>query len=707
MPASRSIDSGVKSVLHLRLPLVSFSDLLAFSPAALALALGGLTFVSNRRRRANQAAGFVFLTIAAWATARGLATHGVPLMFRATTAIGGAIPGGLAWLAAALTETDGRRIWRACRGFALGCLPLVVCPWLESFTPYQPPPGMIVNGPAYYLYVVWALLLYAMLMIRIARTMRRVDGMARLEVGVIALTLATACLLILAKMGLQSWLPVDVRHLSSPIIMLAGLSGMAWVFFTRRVFDAHYLIRLAGRYAILVVSVTIVSWLIHRVLEGVVPDWLMFTVIAMAVLAAGHELRVRLDRWLFHFPAAARARAVLHIAARQTKTEEDFRREFQNIVAGWARADGAALIPLAGDDAPGSGEDGEAGTHPVPAGALRRLGWVTPERLERERPTAATKALASLLGRRRLGALVTARGAASTVAVGLGPRATREPYTYPDIEQLMEFAEIAEAAMERLRLTAGIVQSEKLATVGLLGASLAHEIRNPLYAIRAFVELLPANYDRTEFREQFTGLVGSEVVRIDHLISQLMNLASPRPVEAKPMSLHDVIGRGVELLSPKARANDVVIETDLRAQSDRIFADADALKQVLLNLGLNAIHAQEKTGTRRWIRIATRDQGNAIELVVSDGGPGIAPQVRSRLFEPFQSTHRGGLGLGLSVTRQTLARFGAVIAADDAPVGSGAVFRVTFSREPGPGRREDADTPPGARLGDVAQRFVA
>lgn len=682
-------------------------DLLAVSPAVLALALGVLTLVSNRRRRPNQAAAFVFMTIAAWAAARGLATHGVPLAFRATTAIGGLIPAGLGWLAAALAETDARRIWRACRGFALGCLPLAVCPWLPSFTPYQPPPGVIVDGPAYYFYVGWALLLYGFLVARIARTMRHVDGMARLELGVIALTFAVASLLILAKMLLQPWLPPVLQHHSSPIIMLAGLSGMAWVFFTRRVFDAHYLVRLAGRYVILVVSAAVIGWLIHRVLEGIVPDWLMFTVIAMAVLAAGHELRVRLDRWLFHFPAAARARAVLHIAARQTKTEEDFRREFQNIVAGWARADSAVLIGLADEHMPEPADGRNAGADAASTGTLRRFGWVTPERLDRERPTTARKALAAFLGRRRLGALVTARGAASTVAVGVGSRATREPFTYPDIEQLTEFAEIAEAAMERLRLTAGIVQSEKLATVGLLGASLAHEIRNPLYAIRAFVELLPANYDRTEFREQFTGLVGSEVVRIDHLISQLMNLASPRPVEAMAMSLHDVVERGVELLSPKARATGVAIETDLQAQSDAIVADADALKQVLLNLGLNAIHAQEKTATRRWIRIATRDAGGALELIVSDGGPGIAPQIRSRLFEPFQSTHRGGLGLGLSVTRQTLARFGAVIVAEDVPAGSGAVFRVTFSREAGPAGREAVAGRRGDRIGDVAQRFVA
>jgi len=674
--------------------MVTPSDLLAFSPAVLALGLGILTLVSNWRRRPNQAASLVFLSVALWSATRGAAMHGSLPFFRATSALGALLPLCFGLLAASLTAADWRDIWRENRGLAALCVPLLILPWLDWFAVERTAGDGGRNRPAYYLYIAWAAVVYAALAAAVVRKLRRVHGMPRLELRVIALTGVGAAAAILLKMALSRFLPPVVNHYSSSVIALALLCGMGWVFFTRRIFDAHHLFRLGCRYAVLVVALTVTGWILNRFLEDWVPDWLLFVCIAMAILALGHWLRARLDRWLFSFPEAAAARAVLHTAARQTATEADFRREFRNIVAGWARADGADLVAIADEDvpAPSSGV-----REALPAlVALRRLGWATPERLERERPTAGRVALKAWLTERRLGAVVVARGQASAVAVGVGLRATREPFTYPDIEQLTEFAEIAEAAMERLRLTAQIVQSEKLATVGLLGASLAHEIRNPLYAIRAFVELLPANYDRTEFREQFTGLVGSEVVRIDHLISQLMNLASPRPVETEALSLHNVIHHGCELLTPKARACDTAVETDLRAQRDEIVADAGALKQVLLNLGLNAIHAQEHTASRRWLRIATRDGEHGLELIVSDGGPGIAAELRPRLFEPFQTNRAGGLGLGLSVTREVLSRFGAVIIAEAPASGTGAVFRVTFPRPPGGAARKGA--PPGSRF---------
>jgi signal transduction histidine kinase len=119
--------------------------------------------------------------------------------------------------------------------------------------------------------------------------------------------------------------------------------------------------------------------------------------------------------------------------------------------------------------------------------------------------------------------------------VGVGTVASRRPFTYPQITQLLELASIIESALERAHFSVKAQHAEQLATVGLLGASLAHEIRNPLVTIKTFVQLLPKHYQDAVFRDKFFTLIGDEVTRIDRLTEQLLDLASPRAYSAEPM----------------------------------------------------------------------------------------------------------------------------------------------------------------------------
>jgi C4-dicarboxylate-specific signal transduction histidine kinase len=121
------------------------------------------------------------------------------------------------------------------------------------------------------------------------------------------------------------------------------------------------------------------------------------------------------------------------------------------------------------------------------------------------------------------------------------------------------------------------------------------------------------------------------------------------------------------------------VEVAFEADPDTVFTDAAAAKQVLLNLCFNAVQAVEaKGGPERWVRLGTRRVGDAVELTVSDSGPGIAPEMRRRLFQPFQTTKSRGFGLGLAICRDILANVRASIAVDPAAPGQGATFRVTF-----------------------------
>ena len=217
----------------------------------------------------------------------------------------------------------------------------------------------------------------------------------------------------------------------------------------------------------------------------------------------------------------------------------------------------------------------------------------------------------------------------------------------------------------------------------LLGASVAHEIRNPLVTIKTFVQLLPAHYQDAAFREKFFRLIADEVNRIDRLTEQLLDLASPRAYTATNVELHTLLRATMDLVATKAAHRDVQLVTDLAAAPDIVYTDAAAAKQVMLNLCFNAIQALDgQEDGRRSVWIGTRNTPSGVEVAVTDSGPGIAPEILPRLFQPFQTTKSSGFGLGLAICSDILANLNASITVDPPVPGQGATFRVTFPCQP-------------------------
>jgi len=316
--------------------------------------------------------------------------------------------------------------------------------------------------------------------------------------------------------------------------------------------------------------------------------------------------------------------------------------------------------------------------------ALRRLRWVTPEKLSRQKLNAEEIELQKFVDNAEIGAIVACGSKVLSVIVAIGVPASRRPYTYPQIEQLLELASIIESAYERSHYSVKAQHAEQLATVGLLGASLAHEIRNPLVTIKTFVQLLPQHYHDPAFRDKFFRLIGNEVTRIDRLTEQLLDLAAPRTYAARAIDLHLVLRESLDLVAPKAADKAIRIVTEFNANPDRVFTDPTAVKQVLLNLCFNAIQAVEgqSGGEERWIQLATENVRGGVELRVTDSGPGIGAQMWPRLFQPFQSTKSTGFGLGLAICSDILAALNATISADPPVTGRGATFRVTLPCPP-------------------------
>src|SRR5208282_177633 len=185
------------------------------------------------------------------------------------------------------------------------------------------------------------------------------------------------------------------------------------------------------------------------------------------------------------------------------------------------------------------------------------------------------------------------------LVVGVGIPFSRQPVTYPQVMQLVELASIIEGALTRSQLSVKAQRAEQLATVGLLGASFAHEIRNPLVTIKTFAQLLPDHHGEQEFRNKFFRLIVDEIERIDRLMQQLLALAAPRSYSSEELGLHAVLRSSLEVAGGRAADKGVKIVTDLAASPDKVLTDPSAVKQVILNLAFNAISAAEDASGER------------------------------------------------------------------------------------------------------------
>jgi PAS domain S-box-containing protein len=215
-------------------------------------------------------------------------------------------------------------------------------------------------------------------------------------------------------------------------------------------------------------------------------------------------------------------------------------------------------------------------------------------------------------------------------------------------------------ALKRLELQ--IRRSDRLASLGTLSAGMAHEIKNPLVSIKTFAQLLPERYQDSDFRETFSNLIGHEIDRIDSLVNQLLRFARPAKPLLKPMHVHTVLEKSLQLVGHRLYQKEIKLTRSWRADVDTIRADADQLEQVFLNFFLNAMDAMKRGGemvvsteirpAEEWVAAVTGTNGDVHEILritIRDNGDGIRSEDIPHVFDPFFTTKDYGTGLGLSV----------------------------------------------------------
>ncbi len=235
----------------------------------------------------------------------------------------------------------------------------------------------------------------------------------------------------------------------------------------------------------------------------------------------------------------------------------------------------------------------------------------------------------------------------------------------------------------REKLSDDLRRSEHLASLGRLLAGVAHEVRNPLAGIRSTVQLWQRLPEQARTPESLDAVLGT-VDRLNGLVSRLLYFARTGWDEPRPVDVNAVVRETLELVRAQAAGQDVRLEADLQTDLPCVSGSHQALQQVVLNLAANALQAMPKGG-RLDVRTRALDDPYRVELVVADTGPGVPPEARPQLFEPFYTTRPDGTGLGLALCREIVRQHRGEIDLDDAGP-PGAVFRVTLPADNGEGK---------------------
>jgi signal transduction histidine kinase len=230
--------------------------------------------------------------------------------------------------------------------------------------------------------------------------------------------------------------------------------------------------------------------------------------------------------------------------------------------------------------------------------------------------------------------------------------------------------------------------AEKLATVGTMTAGLSHEIRNPLNAASLQLQVLERRIQKLPDAQQGPlleplRLVRDEIKRLNHVLEDFLQLARPRDLAPVELDLGAVVERVVEFLGGELERRSLTLERTIPDGLPPVAGEEGKLRQVIVNLLLNAFDATPAGGT---VRISARVAGGGlpgdvgrIALVVEDSGGGIAPAAREQIFEPFFTTKAQGSGLGLSIVHGVVAQHGGSISVGASPLG-GARFVVELPR---------------------------
>jgi signal transduction histidine kinase len=263
-------------------------------------------------------------------------------------------------------------------------------------------------------------------------------------------------------------------------------------------------------------------------------------------------------------------------------------------------------------------------------------------------------------------------------AAGLfaGLAAERERRQQKALEQTT--ARLTEVYQELQENFEHMKRAERLYAIGQLSAGLAHEIRNPLASIAGAAGILRRNPDAGEKRSECLAIIDKECERLSRLLTSFLQFARPRPPHYQAVDPAEILDSVADLAAHAIGRKPIALRKEVAPDLPQLQCDPEQLKQVLLNLIINAIQATDGSGN---VIVSAAAQGGKVLIQVRDEGCGIVPENLDKIFDPFFTTKETGTGLGLSVVHQIVEQHGGMLTAQN-NAGKGATFSILIPARP-------------------------
>jgi len=250
-------------------------------------------------------------------------------------------------------------------------------------------------------------------------------------------------------------------------------------------------------------------------------------------------------------------------------------------------------------------------------------------------------------------------------------------YTHPVLDedgQLESIVQFGRVVTKEKVLERQLIQSAKLASLGELAASIAHEVRNPLASISASAQVLRRKLERDTEKTEFTEMILLESRHLEELVNNLLDFARPSKSELKMVPLNDLLEETVSLIVRQIEKQRVELVRSYDPGRPAAEIDERQIKQALLNVLINALQAMPEGGR---LRVETASTEREVSITVADTGPGIPAESVEKIFQPFFSTKHQGAGLGLSIVKRIIEEHDGSISVENS---GGAVFTVSLPR---------------------------
>jgi len=207
-----------------------------------------------------------------------------------------------------------------------------------------------------------------------------------------------------------------------------------------------------------------------------------------------------------------------------------------------------------------------------------------------------------------------------------------------------------------------LLQAEKLTSLGELSAGIVHEVRNPLASIKGAIEILGDELGPDSPRREFAELAVKEIERLDKMVGEYLRFAQPGKLAVEPSNINDIVESVAALIENQALSKGILIEKELDHSIPKLSIDTEQIRQVLLNLAINALQAVSNGGR---IAFITKTKNELCVVEVEDSGGGISQANLAKIFDPFFTTKEKGVGLGLSIAHKIINEHGGQLSASN------------------------------------------